>query len=183
VSQLGTRPYTLILNIGCAEGYYAVGFARLLPEARILAFDTDPDQQAHCRANAKLNGVSGRISVAGLFKGEAFDSFAGERTLVICDIEGGEIELLQPEKWPPLCKMDLLIELHEDRVKDMVEVFRERFSDSHQIIHVPRQLVTDIRPIEALFANEMDQLAAIFENRFGPTSWIVATQRTDPLSV
>jgi protein-L-isoaspartate O-methyltransferase len=30
-----------IINVGCAEGYYAVGLARLLPDATVYAFDID----------------------------------------------------------------------------------------------------------------------------------------------
>src|SRR6185503_17662417 len=33
--------YDVVLNVGCAEGYYAVGLARLLPSAAVLAFDID----------------------------------------------------------------------------------------------------------------------------------------------
>ena len=31
--------YKTILNIGCAEGYYAVGMARRMPNTQVLAFD------------------------------------------------------------------------------------------------------------------------------------------------
>jgi hypothetical protein len=31
--------YGVILNIGCAEGYYPVGLARVLPTAHVIAFD------------------------------------------------------------------------------------------------------------------------------------------------
>lgn len=35
------RQYDVIVDVGAAEGYYAVGLARLFPEARVLAHDTD----------------------------------------------------------------------------------------------------------------------------------------------
>src|ERR1700722_4624595 len=31
----------IIINIGCAEGYYAVGFATRIPAAKVYAFDID----------------------------------------------------------------------------------------------------------------------------------------------
>lgn len=36
------KDYATILNIGCAEGYYAVGLARAMPGTTSLALDTDP---------------------------------------------------------------------------------------------------------------------------------------------
>ena len=47
-----------IINIGCAEGYYAVGLARLLSTARVLGFDTDLRAQEACRNNSILNRVT-----------------------------------------------------------------------------------------------------------------------------
>src|SRR5271165_2199287 len=35
----------LVLNVGCAEGFYAVGLARRLPESRVIAFDIDQPAQ------------------------------------------------------------------------------------------------------------------------------------------
>ncbi len=40
------RGYEAILNIGCAEGYYAVGLARLMKGARVIARDTNAAAQA-----------------------------------------------------------------------------------------------------------------------------------------
>jgi hypothetical protein len=38
-----------VINIGCAEGYYAVGLALRLPNAKVIAFDNDERAQAICR--------------------------------------------------------------------------------------------------------------------------------------
>jgi methylase of polypeptide subunit release factors len=39
----------VIIDIGCAEGYYALGLARRLPRARVYARDTNPRAQILCR--------------------------------------------------------------------------------------------------------------------------------------
>jgi hypothetical protein len=177
IQQLTVRPYDIVLNIGCAEGYYAVGFARAMPNTRVLAFDTDSIQRARCRANIQLNSVSDRVSVDSHFDGKLFNKFVGQEVLVICDIEGGEIELIRPERWHGLEEMDFLIELHEDRMEDIVKLFRERFRTTHELTHMARQLTVDLAPIEKLFTYEMDQLTAIYENRFSPTSWLLLLRR------
>src|SRR5262245_60848059 len=56
LNSIKDRRYTEILNIGCAEGYYAVGLAMWNPSAKVLAFDIDPRQTAFCADLAALNG-------------------------------------------------------------------------------------------------------------------------------
>lgn len=97
---------TVILNIGCAEGYYAVGMARRMSKARVLAFDLDPKAQATCSALAASNGVADRVVVGGLFRPADLVTYEHERTLVVCDVEGAECELLDPSAAPALRGMD-----------------------------------------------------------------------------
>jgi protein-L-isoaspartate O-methyltransferase len=37
IQQAMGAAYETVLNIGCAEGYYAVGMARQMPASRVLA--------------------------------------------------------------------------------------------------------------------------------------------------
>ncbi|MDZ7906377.1 MAG: hypothetical protein U5N55_11810 [Cypionkella sp.] len=60
IKDICTCDYAQIIDVGCAEGYYAVGLARRLPAARVFA----ARQQPYCaRKNARklaaLNGVGG----------------------------------------------------------------------------------------------------------------------------
>src|SRR6478672_5253661 len=47
--------YTRVLNIGCAEGYYAIGLALRDPSVNVFAFDTDPLSRMQARRLARLN--------------------------------------------------------------------------------------------------------------------------------
>ena len=87
-----TCNYQTILNIGCAEGYYAVGMARRMLATQILAFDLNPKAQEICITLAEKNGVSDRVKVGALFKPENFAEYTNQNTLVLCDIEGAEKE-------------------------------------------------------------------------------------------
>jgi hypothetical protein len=51
-----TRRYDRVINVGCAEGYYAVGFATRMPETDVIAFDIDPIARRQTRHLAAMAG-------------------------------------------------------------------------------------------------------------------------------
>ncbi len=67
--------YETVLNIGCPEGYYAVGMARHMPATRVLAFDLNPVAQQTCVVLAAKNDVAKRVQVEALFRPEDFTAF------------------------------------------------------------------------------------------------------------
>jgi hypothetical protein len=88
--------YPVILNIGCAESYYAVRMAWRMPNTQVLAYDLNATAQEVCKALSAKNKVNERVQVAASFKTEDFSAHAGKKILVLCDIEGAERELLDP---------------------------------------------------------------------------------------
>ncbi len=167
--------YPIILNIGCAEGYYAVGFARRMPNTQVLAFDLNPKAREVCNALAQKNGVSDRIKIGAFFKTEDFESYVNHKVLVLCDIEGAEKELLIPEVSPALKYMDLIVESHECLIPGVTQTLNERFKNTHDITLVQdngqRQLIDAPQWFNNL-AN-LDQLLATWEWRSGATPWLV----------
>lgn len=63
IEQLCADSYDCVIDIGCAEGYYAVGMALRSPASKVVAFDIDSTARALCTELARLNGVSERIEV------------------------------------------------------------------------------------------------------------------------
>ncbi|UCH74590.1 MAG: hypothetical protein JSU82_01675 [Rhodospirillales bacterium] len=169
--------YPVVLNIGCAEGYYAVGMARRMSATRMLAFDHNPKAQRACAEVAEKNSVSDRVTVGALFKVEDFATCAGdaERLLVICDIEGGERDLLDPAAAPDLARMDLIVECHERLVPGITKLLTDRFAPTHDITRVSDDGQRQLRNAPAWFMNlpQLDQLLAVWEWRGGPTPWLV----------
>lgn len=172
--------YPTILNIGCAEGYYAVGMARRMPSTRVLAFDLNPKAQETCRALAEKNGVADRIQIGALFKPEDFAAYAGQKVLLLCDIEGGERELLDPEQSPALKGMDIILESHECLIAGITQEIIRRFEASHEITLVQDNGQRQLQNAPAWFNNlaHLDQLLATWEWRSGPTPWLVMTAKT-----
>lgn len=174
--------YATVVNIGCAEGYYTVGMARRMPATRFLAFDIDDTARQTCRALAERNGVADRVEIGTRFDPAGFAALPPGRTLVLCDIEGGEGELLDPALAPELARMDLIVESHDCLTAGMTARLTERFRPTHDIAVIPdnglRRL--DSMPQWFLELDHMDQLLATWEWRSGPTPWLVMKARTAP---
>jgi len=168
--------YPTILNIGCAEGYYAVGMARRMPATRVLAFDLNPKAQEVCTQLALKNQVSNRVTVGALFSPADFAACAGtERVLLLCDIEGAERELLDPIASPALKGMDIIVESHDCLIPGITAMLMARFKDSHDITLVQDDGQRQLQTPPQWFMNlaHLDQLLATWEWRSGPTPWLV----------
>jgi hypothetical protein len=173
------RGYRAVINIGAAEGYYAVGLARLMPDARVYAYDTNAAAHPVCQSLAERNGVAGRVAIGGAFAGADFERFAGQRTLVVCDIEGGETDLLDPQRYPALRAMDVIVELHDSPQAKPSVLIPERFGTTHAVTMVRHggQAIELPAMFESL--GHLDQLLAVWEWRSGPTPWAVMLARTE----
>jgi len=130
MSSIRDNAYSLVVDIGCAEGYYAVGFALMLRDCSVIACDIDPHARAWCAALAKENGVSNRITLLAECSPALLEAEIAGRTLVFCDCEGAEYVLLDPERAPKLAEADLLIELHPSSSTDDAALM-SRFERSH----------------------------------------------------
>lgn len=176
------KQYPTILNIGCAEGYYAVGMALRMPNTRVLAHDLNPKAQQICAELSIKNKVSDRVSVGGLFKPSDFANFSGQKVLVMCDIEGAERELLDPNISPDLKGMDIIVESHECLVGGVTQLLIERFKTSHNITLVQDDGQRQLHKPPSWFINlaHLDQLLATWEWRSGPTPWLVMMAKHPP---
>jgi len=179
ISDAIDQKYETILNIGCAEGYYAVGMARAMPETKIWAFDLDANAQKVCTELALKNKVKERIQVGALFKAEDFSAYTNQHTLVLCDIEGAEKELLGAHSYPALCHMDLIVESHECLIPGITQELIERFKISHDITIVNDNGLRSLGAMPEWFNQlaHLDQLLATWEWRSGPTPWLVMRAR------
>lgn len=170
--------YVRILDIGCAEGYYAIGFARRIPEAQVIGFDLDATALAVCRRHAELNGVERRLILEPSCTHSKLEQLIVGRTLIFCDIDGGERELLDPSAVPALRKADLIVETHDARSPGITAELVDRFRTSHDIEIVcaaPRDAAD--HPILARFPQEA-RARLIDEGRPADQCWMRLRART-----
>jgi hypothetical protein len=132
--------YARIVDVGSAEGYYAVGLAMKLPTAQVNSFEVDPWARAQQRRLAALNGVR-NVTIGKLCTPNDLQSCLSGQSLLICDIEGSEYELLNPVITSALLEYDILVELHDAHdaglmIKSGAQELTRRFSASHRITEV-----------------------------------------------
>jgi ribosomal protein L11 methylase PrmA len=166
-----------VIDVGCAEGYYAVGLARMMPAVTVHAYDIDERARAACTELAAKNDVSERVIVGGEFAPDGFEAFAGRRVLVLVDAEGAEVDILQPALSPALAGMNVIVETHDLFRHGAMATMVERFSPTHDIVRVDQQPKTLDMPDWLKALPHLDQLLAVWEWRFRPTPWLVMTPR------
>jgi len=170
----------LVLNVGCAEGYYAVGLARRLPQSRTIAFDIDPNAQNVCRKTAVINYVAARMSVAGAASAADLETFLcdAQSPFIFMDCEGAEMELLDPEVAPSLCRTRILVELHDFANRAITPILKARFEETHHLEFIPEGPRDPNRSPLLAQLNSMDRWIAICENRPEQMFWLDAVPRT-----
>lgn len=128
------KGYDRVINIGCADGYYAVGFARGQHGIRVHAFDIDSEAREICRLMAQLNGVMEQVIVGGECTITELAALAGKGALVICDCEGCELDLIRPDVAPGLLQSDLIVELHDCVEPTISRTILDRFARTHDVL-------------------------------------------------
>ena len=172
--------YESIVNIGSAEGYYAVGMAIRLPNTVVHAYDISEQAQSSCRNLAKLNGVSERITIGSMFKTGDFEQFRNVKALIFCDIEGAEADLLDPNSAPALRHLDIIVEAHEGDYPGTIERLLDRFQATHsiEVVYDNGQRTLENMPSWFMDLSHLDQLLSTWEWRSAATPWLVMTHKS-----
>lgn len=171
------RRYRRFVNIGCGEGYYAVGARLLAPAVEVHAFDIDPQARRLCAAQAALNGVADGLHIGERCDAATLGRLAGPGTLVMIDIEGGEVELLSSFPVGRAAGSDFLVETHTTPELGLtLAAVVDAFSDSHDVTVVDQQPRDWSAVPELLPLGHLDRFLAQWEGR-GPEPWVFAKAR------
>lgn len=134
IDKIKSNKYAKIIDIGCAEGYYAVGFARIFPLSKIVACDIDEKSRELCKRMAKANKVEDRVLVSGKFSFEDLKLIdPNSRNLIISDCEGFENDLFTEETLSHLVHSDLIIETHDFIIPGTLKKLSQLFSETHHL--------------------------------------------------
>lgn len=112
------RPNTVFVDLGAADGYYAVGLTHARLVERCIAYEMTEQGRRVTTENAQRSGVADRLTVRG-----ACDAGLGaqllaefgtlERLVVLCDIEGAEFEVFDEANLQALREATVFIEIHD----------------------------------------------------------------------
>jgi hypothetical protein len=138
VDEVIAADYPTIIDVGSAEGYYAVGLAWRCPQTSVFSFDTDIWARLQQRRLARLNGVD-NIEIGATCSWADITRLASDRSFLLCDIEGFEYELLDPVACPALERCDMLIEVHSNGALDTQsgsDALTNRFERTHRVTEI-----------------------------------------------
>jgi precorrin-6B methylase 2 len=181
LDELLGNGYTNIVDVGCAEGYYAIGFAMRLPHAEVHAFDTDSNARQLCAEMARLNGVADRVHIGDFCNEEVLRSTPLRvRALIISDCEGYEGSLFNRQLAEFLVEHDVIIETHDFIDIELSARMRGAFAKTHRIRSI--KSVDDIEKAHTCHdpalahLSTRDKYLILREQRPAIMEWLVMTR-------
>lgn len=132
-------PYDVVIDVGSAEGYYAVGMALFSKAKKIISFEGSEKGRSLQNKLVLLNNVSDKILIKEycdenlLFQ----EMSSSDSILIICDVDGYELALLDNNLNPKLNTASMIIECHNHCYDEMESDLVERFSQTHFIESIP----------------------------------------------
>lgn len=176
--EMETRNYHSIMDVGCAEGFYAIGFAIKHPNAKIQAFDIEPQARLLCKEMAVFNNVEQNIIISEGCSPDYLKTIdANESTFIICDCEGYERKLFNKDNIQFLKNADVLVELHPMYEKDVKEFLFDLFGQTHNLRIISsyddnRKLFDLPKKYNAL--SKFERQLLVTEGRSFSMDWLIA---------
>lgn len=156
IEDICQKKYTEIINIGCAEGYYAVGLAKRILTAKVYAYDVNETAIQQCKKMAVLNNVDQQIIIGSFCDTETMKLFGSTQMgLIISDCEGYEKELFTKEIAPLLSRFDMIIEIHDFVDITISSHIRQLFENTHDLEVI--QSIDDIKKAQTYWYEELEQ--------------------------
>ena len=166
---------SVVLNVGGAEGYYAVGMAVAWGVEKVIVYELTTEGRDIIATNANLNGIGEHLDIRGVCTARnLLETLRNESVqLMIMDIEGAELDVLEPDVLRRLKNCIVVIERHDFCRPGCIDELRARFQDTHsiEIITSGKRIVLDFPYVSHMPAILKEGL--MDEERPGPMQWLV----------
>ncbi len=176
--EVAADPPDVFVDIGCAEGYDAVGLALTIPALQVRAFDTCPLARELCAEMAVANNVTTRVSIAEhCSSADLLALPVAEKMLVMCDCEGSERWIFTEGVVAYLAGHMLIIETHDFVHAGTTDLLAERFRATHAVeriaatVDAEKPKTVDLPELEGL--SHREQVSLLAERRPDGMGWLV----------
>lgn len=115
IADIEPGEYERFIDIGAADGYYAIGLLLSGKVAQTMCFEITPKGREVIAKNWQQNGAPGELQIyaeATAASLAALQAKHREKALVLVDIEGGEFDFLTEATLSLLQTCTLIIEVH-----------------------------------------------------------------------
>lgn len=170
------RDFRRIFDVGAKFGYYAVGLAKVFPQAEVIAYDVDPWARRTTAEMVAANGVK-NVSIRGFCDPAEFAEEIVDGSFIVSDCEGYENELFCSFPGSNFDEATLLIETHDQISPGVSDRLLRRFESTHDV-QVIESRKSEISPdIDLSFLDDRDRRYAIHEVR-SDQSWQFHTPKS-----
>lgn len=178
--ELSQTTFHTIVDIGAAEGYYACGLAVRFPASHVIAFEVDEEARQLLASMANENGLLDRLEIRGLCDESGLLELLTphEPSLIVCDCEGCEIDILTDKVMPQLANAHLIVETHDFVRPGVLASLSARLARTHFVSVIAQQPRTIADwPVTDLICRLIPASRIVHELREGrpaEQSWIYA---------
>lgn len=174
------KRYDCVVDIGCAEGYYAVWLGRLYENVQVVAYDINEDSRDACRENSILNNTTGILTLKSKCDTAELKSQCTyfKRPLVVCDCEGYELELFNEQATAAaLSRSDVIIECHDFITAGTTETLKATFAHTHDVsvVYAGERNPNLFPFMQDIY--DIDRWQAVCEHRPCVMNWIICESR------
>lgn len=184
LSEIVAAPprYDRFVDVGAADGYYAVGLLVADRFAHVTAYEMSEAGRISIRMAGELNGVADRLEIRGAAEVGFHDAISPEdrdRSVFLVDIEGAEFDVLTEEAFRALSRSMLFVETHpwEDPGGSRLAALGRAAAGTHDvavIVHSGRDIY---QFAELSHLHEDDLWLLCSEGRPCAMSWLKFTPR------
>ena len=173
IEGLPTLGIDHVIDVGCADGYYACGLAHRYAFVKVTAYDISRRARWCTYSAAKHNQLLDRVSVKSFFDVTKYHSQLDKRDFLLLDCEGFESEIITSETVAKFFNTAILVECHDFIIPRITESLSSILADSHNLRFIQSRERT-LKDAPALLSERDSILNDIQEGRRGTMTWIWA---------
>ena len=171
------------IDIGAADGYYAVGFAYSGLARSVNAFEISSKRRKNLYFNAKNNNCNEKVNIHGKASLESLKKVLKKHdnnTIILIDIEGMEYDLLSEEMLRLIKNCHIIVELHPFLIVEGFKKEKQLLKRANAIFKVSKIYRGTYNPNQFeclnLFSDD-ERLLSLSEGRGKNPKWILLEPR------